>query len=302
MRRAGRRAVELLAGDPQGEGEVGGAVAAEAEEVLDDQLRRSARALGGEHHGLVAEGHHAGVERGPPEAGGGGHGGGGQPGTAHRAAAVDEQAQGEVGARPLAGVELAEVGGHAVGPGGGQGLEAAVEVELAGGAVGGGVAQAADAPAAGGAGAHDVDHHPPGEVTGQVAEAGVGGAGEVGEQGEGLVGVVAQGVVEGGLVELPDLGGDVLEARRGGRATGGRWCAGRPRPPPPRPRSPSRVRSSSLRRSSARTPPGRGVRLFPSRRSPGSRRSGRPSRDRSPTHRRRRRRRSRPGGRPTARG
>ena len=46
---------------------------------------------------------------------------------------------------------------------------APVEVELTVGAVGGRVAQPADAPAAGGAGTHDVDDDPAGEVRSQAA-------------------------------------------------------------------------------------------------------------------------------------
>jgi hypothetical protein len=71
--------------------------------------------------------------------------------------------------------------------------------------------QAPDPPPPGTAPAGHVDHHAPGEAAGQVAQHRIGGAGEVGEQRHRLVLVGGQGVVEGPLVEVADLGRHLLE-------------------------------------------------------------------------------------------
>ena len=54
--------------------------------------------------------------------------------------------------------------------------------------------------------AHDIDHDAAGKAPGEGAQPFVGRAAEVGEQSQGLIGIGAHRIVEGGFVELPDVG------------------------------------------------------------------------------------------------
>jgi hypothetical protein len=124
---------------------------------------------------------------------------------AHRAAVVDQQAERPARRRPAAGHQLVGArrppAGH---------LKGQVEVEVA---VSPGPAGAEPPVAAAGARPEPAgaDEQAGGEPPGLRAQLRVGGRAEVGQQRDGRVGIRAQQVVEGGLVEPADRGRDLLE-------------------------------------------------------------------------------------------
>ena len=89
-------------------------------------------------------------------------------------------------------------------------VEAPVEVEFTT-RIGGNRAKATDAATLRCAPSHEVDHDATGQSTRVLAKSFIGRADELGQQGQCLVGVIAQRVGEGILIEHADLGRDVFE-------------------------------------------------------------------------------------------
>ena len=186
-------------------------MAAQAEKVGDDILGGPPRALAGKNEGVIAEGDDARVDWCPPQTRGRRNRGGRQSIATHRAAAIDDKAEGELRLRPLAGHQFVEGGSFSSGARRCDGFEAAVDVEFTGREIGTTVTKAADPGPTGRSGSHDIDHDAPGELPGERSESFVGCSAQFGEQRERVIGVVAQGVVECRYVELSDIGRDLLE-------------------------------------------------------------------------------------------
>jgi hypothetical protein len=124
---------------------------------------------------------------------------------------IDEQAHGTARRRPAAGDQLVGVPGTPAGN-----LKAQVEVEVA---LSPGLARAQPPVAAAGARAEPSAAHEQArrEPSGLDAQLRVGGGAEVRQQRDRRVGVRAQEIVEGVLVEAPDRRRDLLELRMGAR-------------------------------------------------------------------------------------
>jgi hypothetical protein len=205
------RPFELGGGGPQAEGEIGRAMAAQSEKVGDDTFGGSPRTLTGENKGVIAERDHACVDGCPPKTRGGGNSGGRQSIATHRAAAIDDETQGQLRFRPLARHQFIKGGRISPSTGRSDGFEAAVDIELASGEVCATVTEPADPRPARRAGPHDINHDATGELPGQRPQSLVGSPAQLGEQCERVIGVVAQSIIEGRFVELSDIGRDLLE-------------------------------------------------------------------------------------------
>ena len=235
MRRAARDRSSCCVGGPQGEGEVGRAVAPQHEEVVHDLLGGAGRLLALGHDHFRGERQHAVVGRRPEGHRRRRHRGGGQRPAAHRATAVDEQAQRRARLDPAPHPQLVGIGRGAAGAGDGQRVDAGVDVEIA--AVGPvrHPPHLAHAAAPGRAAAGQLHHQPAGQPPGQGPQPLVGGAGEVGQQ---------RRAPRRGRPPWPRRRPPRRARRprarcprsaRAGPAPGGRWCGDRPPGWPPRP-------------------------------------------------------------------
>ena len=220
-------ALELPAGHPQGTHQVRGAEPAEGEDVGDHPVGRLGDVLGFGHDDVGAEGQDAVVGRGAKGDGGRRHGRRRQRAAAHRPAAIHQQAHGRARLAPSPDPQAFRVGRARRRPRLGDRLHAGVEIEVTAVGPEGLAGDPADAPLTGSAPAADVDHDLAGQAPRQLPQLRVGGPGQIRQQRQRLVGVILHEALEGLLVEVPDLGRDLLEVLvaaqlpAGGRAPGG---------------------------------------------------------------------------------
>ena len=187
----------------------------------------------------LPNGEHAVVRRRPPRDRGRRDRRRGERLAPHRAAAIDEQAQRGRRLRPRRG-PAAGRGRRPRRPPRASAIASRLASTIEVAAVGP-VRQLDHLPMPRGFGratAADVEEQPSGEPPGQLAQPRVGRRGEIGEQRQHVVGVLGERLVDGGLVELADLGRDLLEARVAGELATRRGPLARPAPRPRRPRRP----------------------------------------------------------------
>jgi hypothetical protein len=223
---AGPAAPQLLGRPQQRAGQVGRAEAAQGEHIGDHPFTRLGEVLALRRHHVLAEREHAVVRRRSPGNRCCRHRRGGERLAAHRATAVDQQAQRRARLGPAAHAQPLDVE-----PVADRGrritrttcsssttclddrLHARIDVEVATVGPVGLLDELADAARPARPTSGDVEEQPPGEPPGEVAQCHIGGAGEIGEHRQGLVRVVLHRLVEGSFVELAHLGRDLLEAR-----------------------------------------------------------------------------------------
>jgi hypothetical protein len=224
---------ELLVGGRKRVGQPGHAVAAEPEQPSGHRGGRDVAAQGPDDLDGRGERQHGVLLRGAQRAGGGHGRGRRQPCAAHRAGSVDHHCEGGLRPGPLHGGEVVVPDGAGFGPGRRDAVDRRVEVQVAiQGAAGG--SQPRDPAPRGASGASAVEHDLGAEPGRGGTQALVGGRGHEGEQLE-RGRVASQGAVHRFLVEHPELGADLGEARVTGQFVAADGLALRPprlgRPP-----------------------------------------------------------------------
>lgn len=111
------------------------------------------------------------------------------------------------------------------GPGIEEGVEARVDVEVAVEPVGRAGHQPTDPATLGRADPSDVEQQAPGQSGGERGQRGVGGSGHLGQQRQGVVGVLLDQLGQRLLVDLTDIGRDVVERRVTAQLLAGRGPA-----------------------------------------------------------------------------